>query len=173
MPRAGAASSLRAFDPVRDALRTAAARVTSALIDAAPAPEGGTGARTANAPLRVGIAPLHIDGDSTDEAAVRDALRFLLSGARSSSGAVFAPLSRRDEGHLSGAAPLPEGAGEAEADAALSAAGRQAGADIVVAGSLTAAKEGRLELRAVDVRTGKRLASAAVALVFPAGAKNN
>jgi len=168
MPRAGAASSLRAFDPVRDALRTAAARVTSAVIDAAP--EGSTGAVRAPTPLRVGIMPLHIDGDSTDEVAVRDALRLLLSGARSGAGAVFAPLARRDEGRLAGAL-LPGGA--AEADAALSAAGRQAGADIVVAGSLTAAKDGRLELRAVDVRTGKQMASAAVALVFPAGGKNN
>jgi hypothetical protein len=158
MPREGA-RALRTFDPVRDAVRTAAVRVTAAVIAARNAESNDSAARP---PLRVGIAPLQAEGDVIDEAAVRSALLSLLASAHDGNGAIFSALSRRDEEKLTG------GVAAANApDATLSEAGRRAGADVVLAGELAASKEGRLELRAVDVRTGKRLASTTVALVFP------
>jgi hypothetical protein len=160
MPRAGVAS-LRTFDPVRDAVRTAAVQVTAAVIAARDAEPGGAAPR---GPLRVGITPLHAEGEPSDETAVRAALLTLLDAARRGGSPVFAALPRRDASKLTSGLTAGD-----DSDAALSEAGRRVGADMIVAGTFTATKDGQVELRAVDARTGKRLATAVVALVFPGG----
>jgi hypothetical protein len=164
MPRTDVAP-LRAFDPVRDAVRSAAVQVTAAV---AAAREADPGEAAPRLPLRVGIAPLRTEGEPVDETAVRSALLSLLASARQGGSAVFTALSPRDQGKLPGGFAAGD-----DPDAALTEAGRHAGADVVVAGSLTATADGRVELRAVDVRTGRRLATAVAALVFPGQAKNN